>query len=56
MKRYDGLLLVNEHADLYFLLHYFVVQIVPFKLDELQIIVEGEKNIGLKASTKPVMR
>ena len=31
VNRYDGLLLVNEHGNLYFLLHNFGGQIIPFK-------------------------
>ena len=36
VNRYDGLLLVNEHGNLYFLLHNFGGQIIPFKLEELK--------------------
>ena len=31
IDKYDGVLLLNEHSDLYFLLHNFVAQIIPFK-------------------------
>ena len=31
LDRYDGDLLINEHGDLYVLLHNFGVQIIPFK-------------------------
>ena len=31
LDRYDGDLLINEHGDLYFLLHNFGVPIIPFK-------------------------
>ena len=31
IDRYDGVLLLNEHGDLYFLLHNFGVQFIPFK-------------------------
>ena len=44
VKRYDGLQLLNEHGDLYFLLHKFGVQIIPCKLEKLKRIIEGEKD------------
>ena len=31
INSYDGVLLLNEHSDLYFLFHNFGVQIIPFK-------------------------
>ena len=31
MDRCDGVLVLNEHGDLYFSLHNFGVQIIPFK-------------------------
>ena len=44
VKRYDGLQLLNEHVDLYLLLHKFGVQIIPCKLEKLKRIIEGEKD------------
>ena len=35
VKRYDGLQLLIENTDLYFLLHNFGVQIIPFRLGNL---------------------
>ena len=32
VKKYDGLLLLNEHSHLYFALHDFGEQIISFKL------------------------
>ena len=46
VKRYDCLWLMNEHGDLYFLFHNFGVQIVPFKLDKYQNLIEGKKRYG----------
>ena len=37
---------MNEHGDLYFLFHNFGVQIVPFKLDKYQNLIEGKKRYG----------
>ena len=45
VNRYDGLLLVNEHGNLYFLLHNFGGQIIPFKLEELKKILEEKRYI-----------
>ena len=36
VKRCDGLMLLKEHSELYFLLHDFGVQIIPFKLENLK--------------------
>ena len=36
VKRCDGLMLLKEHSELYFLLHGFGVQIIPFKLENLK--------------------
>ena len=36
VNRYDGLMLVKEHGDLYFLLHNFAGKIIPFKLEKLK--------------------
>ena len=56
-KRYDGLWLVNEQVDLRFSLHNFSVQIIPFKLEKENKIIEGKKGYHwLKAFTKPVIR
>ena len=55
VNRYDGLLLVNEHGNLYFLLHNFGGQIIPFKLEELKKNIGGKK-IHLKVWTKPLAR
>ena len=44
VKKYDGLQLLNEHGDLYFLLHKFGVQIIPCKLEKLKRIIEGEND------------
>ena len=41
---YDDVLPLNEHGDLYFLLHHFGVQIIPFKLKKIKKLSEG-KNI-----------
>ena len=49
VNRYDGLLLVNEYGNLYFLLHNFQGQIILFKLEKLKKIIGGKK-IQLKAS------
>ena len=45
VNRYDGLLLVNEHGNLYFLLHNFGGQIIPFKLGELKKLLEEKRYI-----------
>ena len=42
IERYDGVLLLNEHGDLYFLLHNFPAQIIPFKLKK-NLIYREEK-------------
>ena len=42
IDRYDGVLLLNEHGDLYFLLHNFGVQIICFKVF---VIYRKEKKI-----------
>ena len=34
VRRYDGLELVNRHGDLYFSLHDFVIQVIPFKFEK----------------------
>lgn len=48
VKRYDSLSLLNEYVDLYFSLHNFGVQIVPFKLEQLKNIklIEGKKDLA----------
>ena len=43
VNRYDGLFLVNEYGNLYFLLHNFEGQIIPFKLEKLKKIIGGKK-------------
>ena len=43
VNRFDGLLLVNEYGNLYFLLHNFEGQIIPFKLEKLKKIIGGKK-------------
>ena len=45
VNRYDGLLLVNEHGNLYFLLHNFDGQIILFKLEELKNLLEEKRYI-----------
>ena len=45
VNRYDGLLLLNEHGNLYFLLHNFGGQIIPFKLEELKQLLEEKRYI-----------
>ena len=45
VNRYDGLLLVNEHGNLYLLLHNFGGQIIPFKLEELKKLLEEKRYI-----------
>lgn len=36
----------NEHGGLYFLLHYFGVQIIAFKLEKLKKNINGKKDIA----------
>ena len=44
--------LSNEHGDLYFLLHNFAVQIIAFKVKQInKKIVRKEKKISLKDCT-----
>ena len=43
VNRYDGLLLVNEYGNLYFLLHNFEGQIIPFKLEKLKKFLEEKR-------------
>ena len=40
VNRYDGLLLVNEYGNLFFLLHNFDGQIIPFKSEKLNKLLE----------------
>ena len=55
VNKYDGLLLVNEYGNLYFLSHNFDGQIIPFKLEKLKQIIGGKK-IQLIVYTKLVAR
>ena len=44
IERYDGVLLLNKHGDLYLLLHNFGVQIIPFKRNTFkEKLSEGKK-------------
>ena len=43
VNRFDGLLLVNEYGNLYFLLHNFEGQIIPFKLEKLKKLLEEKR-------------
>ena len=44
VTRYDGFLFVNEHSDAKIMQKEIQVQIVPFKLDELEKIQRREKS------------
>ena len=50
VNRFDGLLLVNEYGNLYFLLHNFEGQIIPFKLEKLKKLLE-EKRYNYKCES-----
>ena len=41
--RFDGILLLNEHGDLYFLFHNLSVQIIPFKTKKIKKKIIGRK-------------
>ena len=43
VNRYDGLLLVNEYGNLYFLLHNFQGEIILFKLEKLKKLLEEKR-------------
>ena len=46
VKRYNSLWLVNNHSDRYLLLHNFVVQMIPFKLEKLKKNSEEKKDMA----------
>ena len=50
---YDGVLLLNEHGDLYFLFH---VQIIPFKTTFFKNLSEGKKRYIQKRTQSPLPR
>ena len=51
---YDGGLLLNEHGDLYFLLHNFGVQIISFKLKKKNLnFSEGKNDIAKNVHRAP---
>ena len=43
VNRFDGLLLVNEYGNLYFLLHNFQGEIILFKLEKLKKLLEEKR-------------
>ena len=56
IDRYDGDLLLNEHGDLYFVLHNFGVQIMPFKIkikNNSKKLSEGKKDIAKNIHKAP---
>ena len=52
IDRYDGVFDLNEHGDLYFLLHNFGVQIIPFEYICIFNLSEGKKDNELKPYTE----
>ena len=55
LKRCNGLMLLIEYDELYFLLHDFGVQFIPIKLGNLKKIYRREKKeMQLKTCTEPV--
>lgn len=53
-KRYDGLKFLNEHGDLYFILHNSSVKIILFKLKKLERKKKASK--GRKDVAKCVVK
>ena len=49
VKRYDGLQLLIENTDLYFLLHNFGVQIIPFRLGILFGLFSSSESLNKEA-------
>ena len=47
--------LLNEHSELYFLLHNNSVQVILFNLKKGEKFYSKEKEIWLKARTKPLL-
>ena len=47
--------LLNEHSDLYFLLHNNSVQVILFNLKKGEKFYSKEKEIWLKAGTKQLL-